>query len=233
MLHTLEITICSRLDCLLDLVIRSALLNANSKVDNRHVGRGHTHGHASELAVEVGDDLADSLSGTSAAGDDVLSSTTASAPVLGGGAVDCLLGSGVRMHSGHETLNDGVFVVDNLGERRKAVGGARSVGNDRRLAVVGLLVDAHDEHGSVRRGCSDDNLLGAALQMCFGLGNGGEDTCGLHNVLGACLRPRNAGRVPLSVELDALAIDNEVLAVNLDGALEGPVSGVVLEHVRL
>ncbi|KAK8923190.1 hypothetical protein VCV18_007252 [Metarhizium anisopliae] len=91
--NALEGAVGSLLDGLLDLVVGSTLLNAGSQVDDGDVGGGNTHGHASELAVEVGDDLADSLGGTGAAGNDVLGSTTATTPVLARGAVDGLLGS--------------------------------------------------------------------------------------------------------------------------------------------
>jgi hypothetical protein len=66
-----------------------------------------------------------------------------------------------------------------------------------------------------------------------GLLGGGEHTGGLDNVGSASLGPGDAGGVALLVELDALAVDDEVLAVDLDGALELAVLGVILEHVGL
>ncbi|GKT57039.1 glyceraldehyde-3-phosphate dehydrogenase, putative [Colletotrichum tofieldiae] len=93
---TLEGTLSGLLDGLLDLVVAGALLDADSQVNDGDVGSGHTHGHAGELAVELRNDLADSLGGTSAAGNDVLSSGAATTPVLGGRTVDGLLvGAGV------------------------------------------------------------------------------------------------------------------------------------------
>lgn len=137
------------------------------------------------------------------------------------------------MDGGHETLNDGVLVVDDLGERGQAVGGARSVGDDIDLAVVGLLVDTHHVHGGVSRRSRDDDLLGTTLDVGLGLFGGGENTGGLDNVLGASLLPGNGSRVALSVEADLLAIDDEVLVIDLDVALEETVGRVILEHVRL
>lgn len=229
----LEGTVSSLLDGVLDLLVGSALLNAGSQVDNGDVGGGDTHGHASELAVEVGDNLADSLGGTGAGGNDVLGGTTATAPVLAGGTVDGLLGGGVGVDGGHETLDDGELVVDDLGEGSKAVGGARGVGDDIGAAVVGLLVDTHHVHGGISGGSRDDDLLGAALKMGSSLVLGGEDTGGLDDVLGAGLAPGNVGGVTLGVELDLGAVDDQVGLVLADLALEDSVRGVVLEHVGL
>ena len=61
--------------------------------------------------------------------------TPAVPPSLGVRAVDSLLGGGDGVDRGHQPLDDAELVVDHLGERRQAVGGARGVGDDR-LAVV-------------------------------------------------------------------------------------------------
>ncbi|KAL8409443.1 hypothetical protein RB594_007758 [Gaeumannomyces avenae] len=218
--RTLELALRGLLQGSLDLVVCGTLLDAGSQVDNRDVGGGNAHRHARELAVELGDDLADSLGGTSAAGDDVLGSTTATAPVLARGAVDGLLGGGVGVDGGHETLDDGELVVDDLGQGSQAVGGARGVGDDVGAAVVRLLVDTHHVHGGIGRGGRDDDLLGTALQMGAGLVDRGEDTGGLNNVLDASLLPGDVGGIPLRVELDLLAVDDQVGAVDSDLALE-------------
>ena len=231
--RTLEGTVSGLLDGLLDLVVAGTLLNAGSQVDNGDVGGGDTHGHAGELAVKVGNDLADGLGGTSAAGNDVLGSTTATTPVLAGGTVDGLLGGGVGVDGGHETLDDGELVVDDLGKGSQAVGGARGVGDDIGAAVVGLLVDTHNVHGGISGRSRDDDLLGATLQVSGGLVLGGEDTGGLDNVVGASLAPGDGSGVTLGVEPDLGAVDNEVGAVLRDLALEDTVRGVILEHVGL
>lgn len=233
LLLTLELAVGSSLDGLLDLLVAGALLDAAGQVDDGDVACRHTHGHTGKLAVEVRNDLSDSLGGTSRRWDDVLGRGTASTPVLSGRTVDGLLGSGVGVDGGHETLNDGVLVVDDLGEGSKAVGGARSVGQDLDVGLVGLLVDAHDEHGCVGRGSGDDDLLGTTLQVGGGLFGGGEDTSGLDNVVGAGLRPGDAGWVALGVEADLLAIDHKVAALDLDFTLELTVLTVILEHVGL
>lgn len=137
------------------------------------------------------------------------------------------------MDGGHEALNDGEVVVDDLGERCQAVGGARGVGDDVDVGLVGLLVDTHDIHGGVGGWGRDDNLLGATLQVSRGLLGGGEDTGGLDDVVGTSLGPWDGGWVSLGVEADGLAVDDQVLTLDLDVTLELAVGGIVLEHVRL
>merc|ERR1711977_440034 len=227
----LELALGGLLQGLLDLLVAGTLLDAAGQVNDGDVLGRHTHGHASQLAVQARDDLADGLSGTGGRWDDVGGSSAATAPVLARWAVDGLLGGGVGVNGSHETLDHVVLVVDDLGERGQAVGGAGGVGDDGDVALVAGVVDTHDEHGGVSGRSGDDDLLGAALQVSLSLLGGGEDTGGLDDVLGAGLGPRDGGRVLLHVEADLLAVDDQVLAVNLDGALEDAVGGVVLEHV--
>ncbi len=52
--------------------------------------------------------------------------------------VDGLLGCCVRVHSGHQALNDAKLVVDHLHKGCKTVGGARGVGHN----VVPVAVHA-------------------------------------------------------------------------------------------
>lgn len=230
---TLKLALRGSLEGLLDLIVGGALLDTASQVNDGDVGGRHTHGHTGQLAVKGGDDLADGLGGTSGAGDDVLSSGTATSPVLGGRSVDDLLGSGVGVDGSHETLDDTVLVVHDLGEGSQAVGGTRGVGKDVDVGLVVGVVDTHDEHGGVSGGSGDDDLLGATLQVSGSLLLGGEDTSGLDDVGGTGLGPGDGSGVLLSEEADLLAVDNEALGVDLDGALELAVGAVILEHVGL
>jgi len=228
---TLELALSSSLNGLLDLIVGSTLLDAASQVNNGDVLGGNTQRHAGKLAVKLRDDLADSLGSAGAARDDVGSSGTATSPVLGGGAIYCLLGSSVGVNSGHETLDDGILVVDDLGERSQAVGGARSIGDNIGLAIVGLLVYAHDVHRGISRRGRDDDLLSTTDQVSLGLLGGGEDTGGLDDIFSTSFLPGDSGGVALCVEFDLVAVDNEVVALNGDGTVEETVGGVVLEHV--
>ena len=68
------------------------------------------------------------------------------------------------MDSGHEPLNNSKVIVDDLGQRSKAVGGTGGIGNDLHARLISILVDSHDKHGGVGGGCRDNNLLGASLK---------------------------------------------------------------------
>ena len=85
-----------------------------------------------------------------------------------GGSVDGLLGGSGGVDSGHQTLDDTVVVVDDLGERGQAVGCAGCVGDDSVLGIIRLQVDATNEHWGISGRSGDDDLLSAAFQVSTG-----------------------------------------------------------------
>ncbi len=230
---TFQIALGRSLDGLLDFVVAGPLLNAAGQVDDRHIGGGNTHRHAGELAIEVRNDLTDCLRRARRAGNDVLGSGTASAPVFGGRAVHGLLGGSIGMDGRHEAFDDGIVVVNDFGKGCEAVGRARGVGDDLDVGLVRFLVDTHNKHGSIGRWCGDDNLLRASLQVCLGLLGRGEDAGGLYDVVRTSLAPRDVCRVLFGIEADGLAVDGQVVAVNLDFAFELPMDSVIFEHISL
>jgi len=229
--NALEFAFRSILQGLLDLIVSSRLLENAGKIDDGDVRGRNTHGHAGKLSIERWNNLADSLGCTSAAGNDVLGSSSATSPVLGRWAIDRLLGSGVRVDGGHEAFLHAESVVDDLGERCKAVGCAGGIGDDWNVGLVFLVVDTHDEHRGISRRGRDDHLLRTALQVGRGLLGGGEDTSGLDNVLCTGLGPWDLGGIFLHVELDLLAVDNQGVTLDFDCALELTVCAVILQHV--
>jgi len=110
-----------------DLLVSALLVQSDSQVNDGDIGSRDTEGHAGDLAVQLGDDLADGLSGSGRSGDDVLSGSATVAPVLVGGPVNGLLSGGDGMNGGHQTLNNAEVVVDDLGDWGQAVGGAAGV----------------------------------------------------------------------------------------------------------
>ena len=77
-----------------DLLVLGGLGQVDGQVNDGDVQSGNTHGHTGQLAVQLGDDLADSLGGAGGGGDDVAGGSTAAAPILHGRTVNGLLGGG-------------------------------------------------------------------------------------------------------------------------------------------
>jgi len=201
--NSLQVVLGSGLEGSLDLVVGGRLGQTSSQVDNRDIGSGDTEGHTGQLAVQVRDDLADSLGSSGGGGDDVGTSATSTAPVLARGAVNSLLGGSGGVNSGHQSLSDSKVVVNDLGERGQAVGGARSVRHNIVLGLVSIQVDTADEHGGISRRSRDDDLLGTTLQVKGSLLDGGEDTSGLDNVGGTSLTPLDVlGLLPMMQNIE-------------------------------
>merc|ERR1712002_1126557 len=107
--------------------------------------------HACQLTVEVGDDFAHCLCGTSGGWNDVLVGTAAITPGLGAGTIHCLLGGCVCMDCSHESLLNSKVIMDDFGQGGQAVGGAGGITDDGHGGgVIFVLVDSHDKHWSIR-----------------------------------------------------------------------------------
>ena len=146
-----------------DLFVGSGLREVDSQVNDGDIQRRNTHGHTGQLAVQLGDDLADSLGSAGGRRDDVAGSSAAASPVLHGRAVNGLLGSGGGVYGGHQTVFDTENVIQNLGNRGQAVRSAGSVGNKLSSVFFGLF-------GLV----SYIFPIGLVLLTAFGLSNKGN-----------------------------------------------------------
>jgi hypothetical protein len=139
----------------------------------------------------------------------------------------------VGVDGGHQTLLDGEGVVQDLGHRRQAVGGAGGVGDDRVLGrVVVAVVDAHDD-GEVlvlRRG-GDDDLLRAVVGVHLGLGGVGEQTRRLQDHVHTEVAPGQVARVALLEDLDRLAVHDDLIAGGLHLVGQAAQNAVVLQQV--
>ena len=177
---TLQLAFGSLLHSGADLFVGSGLLEVDSQVNDGDVKRGNTHGHTGQLAVQSGDDLADSLGSAGGRGDDVAGSRTAAAPVLHGRAVNGLLGSGNGMDSGHQAVLDAERIVEDLRDGSEAVGGAGSVRNELHILGVSVQVHAADEHrGVVLGGSGHNNFLRTGSDVAGSLLLGQEEAGGL------------------------------------------------------
>ena len=163
--------------------------------------------------------------------------------VQGGGAsaaqvtvrrIQNALVTGVGVRGGHQTLDDTESVVENLDERREAVGRARRVGDDLVGVLVLVGVDTEDVGRDVvtlGRG-RDDNLLGARGQVLGGARGVDEDAGTFNDDVDAESLPRQLERVTGRHNLDGLAVDGDVRVVDdLDIRLERAEDGVVLDQV--
>ncbi|KAG0738668.1 hypothetical protein G6F24_017553 [Rhizopus arrhizus] len=126
------------------------------------------------------------------------------------------------MHGGHQAALDAPLVVDDLGQRGQAVGGARGVGDDR-LAGVGLVVHAVDEHRRVvlRRG-RHDHLLGAGIDVLLRGFLGQEQAGGFQHHVGTDFVPLQVGRVAFLVRRIFLPLTSRSLPCTDTSALKRP-----------
>src|SRR5699024_9625582 len=145
----LQLALAGLLHGVADLSVGGGLGQVDGQVHHGHIQSGDAHGHAGQLAVQGGDDLAHGLVGDGGGGDDVAGGSTAAAPILQRGTVNGLLGGGGGVNGGHQTVGDAEVVVQHLGNGGQAVGGAGGVGDEGHVAGVLVQVDAAHEHGGV------------------------------------------------------------------------------------
>ena len=223
----------------LDLGEGGFLDGLDGEIDDRD-GRGrHTEGHASQLTLHFRDHESNGAGGTGGGRDDVNRSGTATLPILLGRTIDGLLGSGVSVDGGHQAFGDAeTFLQQHVDERREAVRGAGSIGDDVvDSRVVLVVVDADDDGDVFILGRSgDDDLLGAGVDVTLGLGGFGEETSGLDDDLDAEGLPRQFGRGAGGNHEDFLTVHDENVVFQLvrggllggDSAIEATLRGVVL-----
>ena len=135
------------------------------------------------------------------------------------------------MDGGHQATLDAPGVVQHLGDRGQAVGGARGVGDDG-LAGVGLVVDAvHEHRGVVLAGRALDDLLGAGIDVLLAGVLGQEQAGGLDDDVGAHFVPLQFGGILDGGQADFLAVDDQGVAIYGDSPLEAAMHRVIHQHV--
>ena len=139
----------------------------------------------------------------------------------------------VGVDGGHQATLDAEGVVDDLGQRAEAVGGAGCVGNDvvRRVVVQAVVHAHHDGDVFIRGGGGDQDLLGAGVDVLLRGSSLGEEAGGLDDDVNAELAPGQVGGIALGENLDDVAVDNNVAVLDLNGFLQAAADGVVLEQV--
>ena len=122
--------------------------------------------------------------------------------------------------------------MDDLGDRRKAVGGARSVGDHIQISLVVEMVDSkHEERSIVLGWCRDNNLLGSTLEMQRGSLSGKELSSGFTDSGDTMLSPRNLGGIGFRVESDLLTVDEHSVFPKFHMMWESEMCGVIGEEI--
>jgi len=201
----------------------SVLVEADGEIDNGDVGGGDSEGHAGELTVELGDDFTDGLSGTGGGGDNVGSSSASSSPIFSslGRSVNNKLVHGDGVDGSHEAFSNSPVVVEDLGDRGQAVGGARGVGDNVHVALVLIVVDSHHEHGGgVSGGARNNSFLGTSVQVeSSGIGLG-EDTGGFADEISSVLAPGDVAGVLLVGDSNEVSVNGDTTLGGLHIALK-------------
>lgn len=117
-------------------------------------------------------------------------------------------------------------LVQDLGDRRKAVGGAGCVRDHLVIGAQALVVDTIDDGvvGAGGRG-RDQHALGAGLKVLRGGVTAGEAAGALHDDIDVKLAPRQLGRIGLGGHLDCATVEHNAVAIDLDRPREATVDG--------
>ena len=156
------------------------------------------------------------------------------------------------MDGAHDTALDGRELVEGVGHRGEAVGGAGSGADHGVGRGQGLVVGVVDDGRKVlARRSGDDDLLRAGLDVRGGLLLGGVEAGALEDDIHFEFAPRELSRIGLRIDGDFLAVhddgtggDNRLAVFSEDGVLvihrvlsftelagEATLGGVVLQEV--
>jgi hypothetical protein len=106
-----------------------------------------------------------------------------------------------------------------LGNRREAVGGARRVGDDLVIGGQLVMVDAeHDGQVDFLGRCRDQHALGAGIEVLLAACAVGEEAGAFQRDVDAVGGVRQVGRIAFGGHVDALAVDDQVIAIDFDRA---------------
>ena len=225
--HALQGTLSSRLEQLIDFFHRGGALRNKRQINHGHVDRRHTHRKSVQLALQFRQNETHRGSCTRLRRDHGHRGRTSAAQVF---MID--VGEHLVVRVGMDRRHDAVLktdhVVQRLHQRRKAIGGARSVRDDRHCTGQHVMIDAVD-HRRVHRaagGCRDHNLLGPTREMLGCLLVAGKEPCALQHEINAELTPRQFCRIAFRKHLDAIAIDDNRIAVHRNGSREAAMRRV-------
>ena len=215
------------------LLERGVALGREGEIDQADIGRRHADRRAVELALELGQHLADGAGGAGG-GRDHRHRGGAGAALVGVDLVEDLLVVGVGVDRGHQPAGDADAVVHHLGDRRQAIGRARGVGDDRVLGGQLVVIDAVDDRQvDALGGRRDQDFLRAGSKMGAGLVTIREEAGAFQREIDPVGAVGQLAGIALGGDLDPPAVDDQVVAVGADLAGLGAVDRVALEQQRV
>ena len=228
--HALQRALGSGLQQGVDLVAGGVALWRKGQVNHRDIRRRHADGRTIQLALQLGQNLAYGAGGAGGGGDHAHRGGSRTAGV----AVDLiedLLIVGIAVDGGHQPALDPDGIVQHLGKGREAVGGAAGVGHDGVFGGQLVVVDAvnHRQINALGRR-RDQHALGAGSDVLAGAVAVGEEAGAFQRDIDAHCLVRQVGGVALGGDGDAVAIDDQIGAINLYRAVEGAVDRIALEQ---
>jgi len=141
---------------------------------------------------------------------------------------------GVGVDGGHQSGFDADGLIEHLGHRRQAVGGARGIRDDVITVLEDIVVDAIDHRRQVLAGRRrDQHLARAGTQMRRGFFLAGEEAGAFHHHVDPQLAPGQLARIALGQHPDAVAVDDHRIALDADLGVELAVRGVVARQVGI
>src|SRR6266699_3106943 len=148
--------------------------------------------------------------------------------------VEDLLIVRVAVDRRHEAVLEAPVVEHDLHDRHETIRGARGVREDVVLRGVVFLVvhPHHDRDVLTLGGRRDDDLLRAGRKVLVGVGSVGEPAGTLEHEVHAQRLPRELLGLLDRRHFDRLAVDDQRIALRLDGAREPAVDGIVLQEMR-
>jgi hypothetical protein len=188
----------------------------NSHIQFIHHNHNHHEKNTSnsrQLAIQARNNLPDCLRRTRTARDNVPVDTTATAPVLRRRPIDGLLRRRRRVDGRHQSLDDATVLVDDLGERREAVGRAGGVGDLFFGFELGGLT--HPKFQNPKPKISHPSSHHQHKQPK----NHTIHSPSTQRYTRTSRRPGDSRRVALVKDGDGLAVDDELAVLGHDGAL--------------
>ncbi len=209
----------------IDRLVVAVALDGRGQIDQRNIRGRHPHRDSVQLARQGRQYQTDRLGGAGRGRHHRERGRARPAQILMRPVQQHLV-VGITVHGSHQAVNDAEALVDHLGDRRQAVGGAGCVGNHVMLGwVVSLLIDTGAYGGvGARGGSADYDLPGARAQVHRGLLARGKQSGRFHHYRHVQFLPRKLGRVSLGQHLEAVAVDHDTVALDLDLMLERAVN---------